>query len=134
MVLDDRVLCRADIQSRYETHTQRTGCLEFIPVFHAQEYILEISSVYPKVSLSSTLSFVDVGILKTPLTRHPTHSLIWFLLASNSLDLILDITLEMWGAVVGKSPITPSSPRAPTDNTINQASFLLTLFNKSSPP
>ena len=55
MVLDDRILCRTDIQSRYETYTQRTGRLESIPVFHAQEYILEISSVYPKVSLSSTL-------------------------------------------------------------------------------
>ncbi|KAJ6575411.1 pleiotropic drug resistance ABC transporter [Mycena capillaripes] len=36
--------------------------------------------------------------------RHPTHSLIRFLLASNSLDLILDIVLELWGAVVGFVP------------------------------
>ncbi|KAJ7651661.1 hypothetical protein DFH06DRAFT_1270538 [Mycena polygramma] len=31
--------------------------------------------------------------------RHPTHSLIRFLLVSNSLDLILDIVLELWGFV-----------------------------------
>ncbi|KAJ6621075.1 pleiotropic drug resistance ABC transporter [Mycena sp. CBHHK59/15] len=31
--------------------------------------------------------------------RHPTHSLIRFLLVSNSLDLILDIVLEFWGFV-----------------------------------
>ncbi|KAI0789892.1 P-loop containing nucleoside triphosphate hydrolase protein [Abortiporus biennis] len=35
---------------------------------------------------------------------HPTHSLFRFLIASNSLDLILDITLELWGAVVGFVP------------------------------
>ncbi|KAF8078960.1 ATP-binding cassette transporter [Lyophyllum atratum] len=31
---------------------------------------------------------------------HPTHSLLRFLLVSNSLDLILDIVLELWSAVV----------------------------------
>ncbi|KAJ3554652.1 hypothetical protein NM688_g2996 [Phlebia brevispora] len=36
--------------------------------------------------------------------RHPTHSLLRFLLASNSLDLILDILLETWGAVIGFVP------------------------------
>ncbi|KAJ7492339.1 P-loop containing nucleoside triphosphate hydrolase protein [Mycena latifolia] len=36
--------------------------------------------------------------------RHPSHSLIRFLLVSNSLDLILDIVLELWGAVVGFVP------------------------------
>ncbi|KAF7303184.1 P-loop containing nucleoside triphosphate hydrolase protein [Mycena kentingensis (nom. inval.)] len=35
---------------------------------------------------------------------HPTHSLIRFLLASNSLDLILDVLLELWVAVVGFVP------------------------------
>ncbi|PCH42091.1 pleiotropic drug resistance ABC transporter [Wolfiporia cocos MD-104 SS10] len=35
---------------------------------------------------------------------HPTHSLLRFLLASNSLDLILDITLELWSAVIGFVP------------------------------
>ncbi|CAL1717117.1 unnamed protein product [Somion occarium] len=35
---------------------------------------------------------------------HPNHSLLWFLLASNSLDLILDVSLELWGAVVGFVP------------------------------
>ncbi|KAJ7161288.1 P-loop containing nucleoside triphosphate hydrolase protein [Mycena crocata] len=36
--------------------------------------------------------------------RHPTHSLIRFLLVSNSLDLILDLVLELWGAVIGFVP------------------------------
>ncbi|KAF7347593.1 P-loop containing nucleoside triphosphate hydrolase protein [Mycena venus] len=31
--------------------------------------------------------------------RHPTHSLIRFLLVSNSLDLILDLVLELWGII-----------------------------------
>ena len=36
---------------------------------------------------------------------HPTHSLLRFLLASNSLDLILDIVLELWGAIIGNLPL-----------------------------
>ncbi|KAF7311117.1 P-loop containing nucleoside triphosphate hydrolase protein [Mycena chlorophos] len=36
--------------------------------------------------------------------NHPSHSLIRFLLASNSLDLILDVTLELWSAIVGFVP------------------------------
>ncbi|KZT01394.1 uncharacterized protein LAESUDRAFT_739182 [Laetiporus sulphureus 93-53] len=36
--------------------------------------------------------------------QHPTHSLLRFLLVSNSLDLILDIVLEMWSAVFGFVP------------------------------
>ncbi|KAJ7103247.1 P-loop containing nucleoside triphosphate hydrolase protein [Mycena belliarum] len=36
--------------------------------------------------------------------RHPSHSLIRFLLVSNSLDLILDVVLELWGAIVGFVP------------------------------
>jgi len=35
---------------------------------------------------------------------HPTHSLLRFLLVSNSLDLILDLSLEMYGAVAGFVP------------------------------
>ncbi|KAF8167359.1 pleiotropic drug resistance ABC transporter [Crassisporium funariophilum] len=35
---------------------------------------------------------------------YPTHSLLRFLLVSNSLDLILDIVLELWSAVVGFVP------------------------------
>lgn len=35
---------------------------------------------------------------------HPTHSLLRFLITSNSLDLILDVTLELWSAVVGFVP------------------------------
>ncbi|KAF8899072.1 hypothetical protein BD779DRAFT_1781441 [Infundibulicybe gibba] len=36
--------------------------------------------------------------------RYPTHSLLRFLLVSNSLDLILDVVLELWSAVVGFLP------------------------------
>ncbi|KAK1234881.1 hypothetical protein PQX77_001975 [Marasmius sp. AFHP31] len=36
--------------------------------------------------------------------RYPSHSLLWFLLSSNSLDLILDVVLELWSAVVGFVP------------------------------
>ncbi|KAF9469837.1 P-loop containing nucleoside triphosphate hydrolase protein [Collybia nuda] len=35
---------------------------------------------------------------------HPTHSLLRFLLVSNSLDLILDVTLELWSTIVGFVP------------------------------
>lgn len=35
--------------------------------------------------------------------RYPTHSLLRFLIVSNSLDLILDYVLELWSAVVGTS-------------------------------
>lgn len=34
--------------------------------------------------------------------RYPTHSLLRFLLVSNSLDLVLDVILELWSAVVGE--------------------------------
>ncbi|KAK7465464.1 hypothetical protein VKT23_005441 [Stygiomarasmius scandens] len=37
-------------------------------------------------------------------TQHPKHSLLRFLLVSNSLDLILDVTLELWSAFVGFVP------------------------------
>ncbi|KAJ7070796.1 P-loop containing nucleoside triphosphate hydrolase protein [Mycena amicta] len=37
-------------------------------------------------------------------SNYPTHSLIRFLLASNSLDLILDVVLELWSAVIGFVP------------------------------
>ncbi|KAJ7631233.1 P-loop containing nucleoside triphosphate hydrolase protein [Roridomyces roridus] len=37
-------------------------------------------------------------------TRYPSHSLIRFLLVSNSLDLILDIVMELWGSFVGFVP------------------------------
>ncbi|KAF9469518.1 pleiotropic drug resistance ABC transporter [Collybia nuda] len=35
---------------------------------------------------------------------HPTHSLLRFLLVSNSFDLILDMTLELWTTIVGFVP------------------------------
>lgn len=34
--------------------------------------------------------------------RHPAHSLLRFLVVSNSLDLFLDLVLELWSAIVGK--------------------------------
>ncbi|KAG6919005.1 hypothetical protein DXG01_009715 [Tephrocybe rancida] len=37
-------------------------------------------------------------------SRYPTHSLLRFLLVSNSLDLIIDILLELWKACVGFVP------------------------------
>jgi hypothetical protein len=37
--------------------------------------------------------------------RYPEHSLLRFLLVSNSLDLILDVFLEMWSATAGTIPI-----------------------------
>ncbi|KAJ3988444.1 P-loop containing nucleoside triphosphate hydrolase protein [Lentinula detonsa] len=36
--------------------------------------------------------------------KHPKHSLLRFLLVSNSLDLILDVVLELWTAVIGFVP------------------------------
>ena len=33
--------------------------------------------------------------------RYPKHSLLRFLVVSNSLDLILDFVLESWSAVIG---------------------------------
>ncbi|PFH52248.1 hypothetical protein AMATHDRAFT_2254 [Amanita thiersii Skay4041] len=35
---------------------------------------------------------------------YPNHSLLRFLLVSNSLDLILDVVLEMWSAIIGFVP------------------------------
>ncbi|KAF8921944.1 pleiotropic drug resistance ABC transporter [Mucidula mucida] len=37
-------------------------------------------------------------------TQHPNHSLLRFLLVSNSLDLILDVVLELWSVVIGFVP------------------------------
>jgi hypothetical protein len=38
----------------------------------------------------------------TVTARYPTHSLLRFLLVSNSLDLILNILLALWSAVIGE--------------------------------
>ncbi|KAI0671861.1 P-loop containing nucleoside triphosphate hydrolase protein [Trametes maxima] len=37
-------------------------------------------------------------------SEHPTHSLLRYLIVSSSLDLILDVSLETWSAVVGFVP------------------------------
>ena len=46
--------------------------------------------------------FHPLSLTTTTATRYPTHSLFRFLLVSNSLDLIIDILLKLWTAVVGK--------------------------------
>ncbi|KAI8980033.1 P-loop containing nucleoside triphosphate hydrolase protein [Trametes punicea] len=38
------------------------------------------------------------------IARHPNHSLLRYLIVSNSLDLILDVLLETWSATVGFVP------------------------------
>lgn len=43
--------------------------------------------------------------------RHPKHSLLRYLIVSSSLDLILDILLTAWSAVVGEHGCTPLAPR-----------------------
>ncbi|PPQ63821.1 hypothetical protein CVT24_009771 [Panaeolus cyanescens] len=69
------------------------------------------------LAMQRTLNETDVWTL-SPFFRHknlfhkylaykakyPTHSLLRFLLVSNSLDLILDIVLELWSAVIGFVP------------------------------
>ncbi|XP_006460356.1 hypothetical protein AGABI2DRAFT_203369 [Agaricus bisporus var. bisporus H97] len=75
--------------------------------------------VRPLLDLANkkTLGETDVWIL-SPYFRHrnlfnkrleyqssyPTHSLLRFLIVSNSLDLILDYLLELWSAIVGFVP------------------------------
>lgn len=59
--------------------------------------------------------------------QHPKHTLLRFLIVSNSLDLILDVVLEMWSVVVGSSP--PPHPHRPN---IPQVSFRPTVCKKSS--
>ncbi|KAF8236776.1 pleiotropic drug resistance ABC transporter [Tricholoma matsutake] len=70
-----------------------------------------------ELAKTRTLNDTDVWTL-SPYFRHkiifnkcleyrnlyPTHSLLRFLLVSNSLDLVLDVILELWSAVVGFVP------------------------------
>ncbi|PPQ81391.1 hypothetical protein CVT24_001829, partial [Panaeolus cyanescens] len=70
------------------------------------------------LAMQRTLNEMDVWTL-SPFFRHknlfhkhlaykakyPTHSLLRFLLVSNSLDLILDVVLELWSAVIGFVPL-----------------------------
>ncbi|KAH9944830.1 P-loop containing nucleoside triphosphate hydrolase protein [Amylocystis lapponica] len=73
------------------------------PIFHtAQSHTLNDEDVW-------TLSpfFTHRNLFHKYLkyqTEHPTHSLLRFLLVSNSLDLILDLTFALWGAVFGFVP------------------------------
>ncbi|KAI0775079.1 P-loop containing nucleoside triphosphate hydrolase protein [Trametes elegans] len=70
-----------------------------------------------KVSNTRTVNDEDVWTLSPFFTHknlftkylryvaeHPTHSLLRYLLVSNSLDLILDVSLETWSATVGFVP------------------------------
>ena len=41
---------------------------------------------------------------------HPHQSLVWFLVSSNSLDLIIDVTLKTWTSVIGQSLISVVYP------------------------
>ncbi|EGN94459.1 hypothetical protein SERLA73DRAFT_114694 [Serpula lacrymans var. lacrymans S7.3] len=59
-------------------------------------------------------------------SRYPSHSILRFLLVSNSLDLLLDIALEMWGAIVGFVPpyalrVILSSLDNPTTESVSRA-------------
>jgi len=44
--------------------------------------------------------FLSILIHNRP-HRHPNQTLLWFLIKSNSLDLIIDVTMELWKASVG---------------------------------
>ncbi|EJD03803.1 P-loop containing nucleoside triphosphate hydrolase protein [Fomitiporia mediterranea MF3/22] len=68
------------------------------PIFHiAQKGRLEVADVW---SLSPFFKHKNLFLKYLEYrNRHPTHSLLRFLIASNSLDLILDIVLELWSAV-----------------------------------
>ncbi|EMD33950.1 hypothetical protein CERSUDRAFT_117480 [Gelatoporia subvermispora B] len=75
-----------------------------------------VEPIFP-VAMSKTLNEEDVWSLSPYFkhknlfqkylkycAKHPTHSLLRFLLASNSLDLIIDMAIELWSAVVGFIP------------------------------
>ena len=54
--------------------------------------------------------FQPLFFTTTMATRYPSHSLLRFLLVSNSLDLILDILLNLWIAILGKIVTISSVP------------------------
>lgn len=75
-----------------------------------------VSALFP-LSAQRTLNATDVWALSPYFLHanlfnkyirytqeHPKHSLLWFLFASNSLDIILDITIEMYKSVAGFIP------------------------------
>lgn len=65
---------------------------------------------YWSIELCTFVSVQPFSFLSLMATRYPTHSLFRFLLVSNSLDLILDILLKLWTAVVGKIVTFPCVP------------------------
>ncbi|KAF5368585.1 hypothetical protein D9758_002189 [Tetrapyrgos nigripes] len=80
---------------------------------------LTFSFIEPILSLAQTKTLNDEDVWSLPpffahknifkkcldyRARYPKHSLLRFLLVSNSLDLTLDVTLEMWSAFVGFVP------------------------------
>lgn len=95
-------------------------CGAFRPSFATKTYLTNVWSIEsctflfdPVTSPSSTTAMA---------TRYPTHSLLRFLLVSNSLDLFLDIVLEMWSAVVGK--IVTFSSMYPSDLLSRRSGFV----------
>lgn len=73
--------------------------MDVISILSTQGDIHQMFRLPKPVRLSlSSLYCIDVLACS-----YPTHSLLRFLLVSNSLDLILDVVLEMWSAVVGET-------------------------------
>lgn len=64
---------------------------------------------------------------------YPDHSLLWFLLTSNSLDLILDIVLELWSATAGRFFFISQAHQALMFYRTIKGSSLPMLSKRSSP-
>ena len=73
-------------------------CGVFRPSFATRIYLTKVWSI----ELCTFVSVQSFSLTITMATRNPTHSLFRFLLVSNSLDLIIDVLLKLWTAVVGK--------------------------------
>lgn len=71
-------------------------------VFH-HSFVTEICLTNTwNIELCTFLFQSSPSLSTTMIFRYPTHTLLWFLLVSNSLDLTIDIFLQVWSAVVGK--------------------------------
>ena len=99
MELVDVLVRRAALQDLERAHGERRRRVEALAFFHAQEPIREIPELHRKVSRTYR-SLWNISE-DTSDDRHPTHSLLRYLLVSNSLDLILDLLLETWSATIG---------------------------------
>ena len=87
--------------SRWPTHapstTQTYGNSR--PCSRTRTYSKSTCNIYLSAS-SQQVSCVRQTLKSND--RYPTHSLLRYLLVSNSLDLILDVSLETWSATVGR--------------------------------